>query len=134
MLYSIRDNFVKWFVKDKVKQEELRAELAFKHNKINANERDKRVATVNDEPYIKVLQVDFESDQPSIGSFELDWNEAFINILANAGYKGTADEQVIDAWFNDVCRNILVEDFNDQNFVADAPLEIKKKDGKTEKQ
>ena len=133
MLYSIRDNFVKLFVKDKVKQEELRAELAFKHNKIDAGERDKRVATANDEPYIKVLQVDFESKQPNVGSFELDWNEAFIGILSEAGYTGSADEAIIDAWFNDVCRNILMEDFNDQNFVADAPVEIKREDGKTEK-
>ena len=96
MLYSIRDNFVKWFVKDKVKQEELRAELAFKHNKINASERDKRVATANDEPYIKVLQVDFESAQPNVGSFELDWNEAFIGILSEAGYTGSQDEAIID--------------------------------------
>lgn len=133
MLYSIRDNFVKLFVKDKVKQEELRAELAFKHNKIDAGERDKRVATANDEPYIKVLQVDFESKQPNVGSFELDWNEAFIGILSEAGYTGSADEAIIDAWFNDVCRNILMEDFNDQNFVADAPVEIKREDGKVEK-
>ena len=133
MLYSIRDNFVKLFVKDKVKQEELRAELAFKHNKIDAGERDKRVATANDEPYIKVLQVDFESKQPNVGSFELDWNEAFIGILSEAGYTGSQDEAIIDSWFNDVCRNILLEDFNDQNFVADAPVEIKREDGKVEK-
>ena len=133
MLYSIRDNFVKWFVKDEVKKEELRAELAFKHDKIDAGERDKRVATANDEPYIKVLQVDFESAQPNVGSFELDWNESFIGVLSEAGYTGSADEAIIDAWFNDVCRNILMEDFNDQNFVADAPLEVKREDGKTEK-
>ena len=105
----------------------------FKHDKINASERDKRVATANDEPYIKVLQVDFESAQPNVGSFELDWNASFIDILSEAGYTGSADEAIIDAWFNDVCRNILMEDFNDQNFVADAPLEVKRKDGKTEK-
>ena len=133
MLYSIRDNFVKWFVKDKVKQEELRAELAFKHDKIDAGERDKRVATANDEPYIKVLQVDFESKQPNVGSFELDWNKSFIGVLSEAGYTGSADEAIIDAWFNDVCRNILMEDFNDQNFVADAPVDVKREDGKTEK-
>lgn len=133
MLYSIRDSLVKLFVKNKVKQEELRAELAFKHDKIDAGERDKRVATANDEPYIKVLQVDFESTQPNVGSFELDWNDAFIRILSDAGYTGSADEAIIDAWFNDVCRNILMEDFNDQNFVADAPMEIKREDGKTEK-
>ena len=133
MLYSIRDSLVKLFVKNKVKQEELRAELAFKHDKIDAGERDKRVATANDEPYIKVLQVDFESTQPNVGSFELDWNDAFIRILSDAGYTGSADEAIIDAWFNDVCRNILMEDFNDQNFVADAPMEIKRDDGKTEK-
>jgi hypothetical protein len=133
MLYSIRDNFVKWFIKDKVKQEEIRAELAFKHNKINVSERDKRVATANDEPYIKVLQVEFETGQPNVGSFELDWNEAFISILGEAGYTGASDESVVDSWFNDVCRNILLEDFNDQNFVADAPMEVKREDGKTEK-
>lgn len=133
MLYAIRDSFLKLFIKDKTKKEELRAELAFRHNKITAGERDKRVASVNKEPYIKVLQVDFEEKQPNIGSFELDWNEEFINVLAGAGYKGTTDESLVDAWFNDVCRNILIEDFNDGNFVSTAPTEVKREDGKVEK-
>jgi hypothetical protein len=80
-----------------------------------------------------VLQVEFDQKQPNIGSFELDWNEPFIETLAKAGYTGKSPEQIIDTWFNDVCRNILMEDFNDKNFIADAPVEIKRDDGKTEK-
>ena len=131
MLYSIRDNFVKLFVKNKVKQEELRAELAFKHDKIDAGERDKRVATANDEPYIKVLQVDFESTQPNVGSFELDWNDEFVNMLKQHGYQGQTDEEIVDRWFQTLCRTIGNEQGIDG--VASGYVQINRTpDGKTE--
>ena len=68
----------------------------------------------------------------TIQSCHSEPSPSFIGVLSEAGYTGSADEAIIDAWFNDVCRNILMEDFNDQNFVADAPLKVKREDGKTE--
>jgi hypothetical protein len=132
MFYKLQKALLN-FTKDKKVKAKKNAELDLRYGKINKDERDKQVATADDKPYIKVLQVHFEKKQPNVGSFELDWNEPFIEILAKSGYKGKTPEQIIDEWFNDVCRNILMEEFNDKNFVADAPIEVKRDDGKTEK-
>lgn len=132
MFYNIQKVLLN-FTKDKTAKAKKSADLDLQYGKINKDERDKQIATADNEPYVKVLQVEFDQKQPNIGSFELDWNEAFIETLAKSGYTGKAPEQIIDEWFNDVCRNILMEDFNDKNFVADAPVEIKRDDGKTEK-
>lgn len=132
MFYKIQKALLN-FTKDEKVKAKKNAELDLQYGKINKDERDKQIATADDEPYIKVLQVEFDQKQPNIGSFELDWNEPFIETLAKAGYTGKSPEQIIDTWFNDVCRNILMEEFNDKNFVADAPIEIKRDDGKTEK-
>ena len=132
MFYNIQKALLN-FTKDKTAKAKKSADLDLQYGKINKDERDKQIATADDEPYVKVLQVEFDQKQPNIGSFELDWNEPFIETLAKSGYTGSSPEQIIDAWFNDVCRNILMEEFNDKNFVADAPLEVKRDDGKTEK-
>ncbi len=132
MFYKLQKALLN-FTKDEKVKAKKNAELDLQYGKINKDERDKQIATADDEPYIKVLQVEFDQEQPNIGSFELDWNEPFIETLAKAGYTGKSPEQIIDTWFNDVCRNILMEDFNDKNFIADAPVEIKRDDGKTEK-
>jgi hypothetical protein len=132
MFYKLQKALLN-FTKDEKVKAKKNAELDLQYGKINKDERDKQIATADDEPYIKVLQVEFDQKQPNIGSFELDWNEPFIETLAKAGYTGKSPEQIIDTWFNDVCRNILMEDFNDKNFIADAPVEIKRDDGKTEK-
>ena len=132
MFYSIQKALLN-FTKDKTAKAKKTANLDLQYGKINKDERDKQIATADNEPYVKVLQVEFNQNQPNVGSFELDWNEPFIETLAKSGYKGSTPEQIIDTWFNDVCRNILMEEFNDKNFVADAPLEVKRDDGKTEK-
>ena len=132
MFYKLQKALLNLTKDEKVKAKKC-AELDLQYGKINKDERDKQIATADDEPYIKVLQVEFDQEQPNIGSFELDWNEPFLETLTKSGYKGKSPEQIIDEWFNDVCRNILMEEFNDKNFVAEAPVEIKRDDGKTEK-
>ncbi len=133
MLYEIKKGFLKFTTKDDNVRQKKEADLAYEYGKITADEKEKTVATIDNEPYIKVLQVDFEDETPNVGSFELDWNEDFISVLTASGYIGKNDEQIIDQWFNDVCRNILLEEFNDQNFVANAPTEVKRSDGKSER-
>ena len=132
MFYNIQKTLLN-FTKDKTVKAKKAAELDLEYGKISKDECDKIVATADNEPYVRVLQVEFDQEQPNVGSFELDWNEAFVETLAKSGYKGSTPEQIIDTWFNDVCRNILMEEFNDKNFVADTPVEIKRDDGKTEK-
>jgi hypothetical protein len=59
------------------------------------------------EPEVRVLKFDFDPANPQIGSMELDWNAEFIEMLRQNGYNGVNPEALVDAWLNDVARNIL---------------------------
>jgi len=59
------------------------------------------------EPEVRVLKFDFDPANPQVGSMELDWNAEFIEMLRQNGYNGVNPEALVDAWLNDVARNIL---------------------------
>lgn len=60
-------------------------------------------------PYVEVISVNFDEKNPGQGYFELDWNKHFIEQLYEAGYSGSTDEEVVDQWFTELCRNIAEE-------------------------
>ena len=66
-------------------------------------------ATAKGEPYVKVLEVKFDKDKPSDGYFELEWNQIFVKQLLEAGYSGADENEIVDAWFTGLCRNIADE-------------------------
>lgn len=70
----------------------------------------KEIATAKKEPYIAVLDTHVNKDNIRNGFFELDWNEYFVLQLKEAGYKGTSEEEMVDQWFQDLCRNIGAEE------------------------
>lgn len=74
-----------------------------------ANLSPKEKATESGEPYVEVVNFELNHEDRSYGSFELDWNDEFIKYLRKAGYPGTTDEETVDMWFADVCRNIALE-------------------------
>lgn len=72
----------------------------------------KEEATLKGEPYISVLSMDIDPDNVNNGTFELDFNDKFILNLIRAGYKikpDDTDTQIVDRWFQTVCRNIALE-------------------------
>ena len=69
----------------------------------------KELATERNESYIAVLDTKVNKDNVKNGFFELDWNELFIVELRLAGYYGETDEEIVDKWFQDLCRNIGAE-------------------------
>ena len=71
----------------------------------------KDIATEKHEPYVNIIKVDLDPENIGAGSFELDWNEYFIAKLIRAGYKGEDDAKIVDQWFQDVCRNVVLETF-----------------------
>lgn len=74
------------------------------------NKKDKEVTKETAVgPWVKVIEVHFDKDNPQRGYFELDWNEDFVGLLGEAGYAGPSDEAVVDLWFNDLCRSIVLE-------------------------
>ena len=70
----------------------------------------KAQATKNKQPYIAVLDVQMKKDNPKNGFFELDWNEYFVRDLRLNGYNGATEEEIVDAWFKELCGNIAKEE------------------------
>jgi hypothetical protein len=69
-------------------------------------------ATKNGEPYVAILKVDLDPNDINNGSFDLDWNDKFIVNLVKQGYKvkkEDTDQEIVDRWFQTVCRNIALE-------------------------
>jgi hypothetical protein len=69
----------------------------------------KEIATEKKEPWVAVLDTHVNKDNIRNGFFELDWNEYFVLQLRNSGYSGSSDEETVDKWFGDLCRNIGAE-------------------------
>lgn len=66
----------------------------------------KELATERKEPWVAVLDTHVNKENIRNGFFELDWNQYFVLELKAAGYKGRTDEEIVDAWFSELCRNV----------------------------
>jgi len=66
----------------------------------------KEEATAKKEPWVAVLDTHVNKDNIRNGFFELDWNEYFVLQLRTQGYIGSTEEEIVDQWFQDLCRNI----------------------------
>jgi len=74
----------------------------------------KELATEAGEPYINILSIELDPNDIGNGSFELDWNDVFVARLVKSGYmqrKDDTDNQIVDRWFQNICRNILNENY-----------------------
>ena len=109
------------FLKKKVK-EEPKAETKPKAKTKSAKE----LATEAGEPYINIISVELDPDDIGNGAFELDWNEIFVARLVKAGYmqkKDDTDAEIVDRWFQSICRNILNENF--EQWEANQPIDAR---------
>ena len=73
---------------------------------------DKDIATEKGEPYVAILSMDIDPENLHEGSFELDWNSLFVTRLIKAGYmikKDDTDAEIVDRWFQNVCRHVVME-------------------------
>lgn len=70
---------------------------------------DKAKATKNGEPWVKILSMELDPNDPGMGAFELDWNDKFVANLVRAGYQGKTDQDIVDNWFQAICRNVVLE-------------------------
>ena len=80
------------------------------------NKSDKEIATEKNEPYVNILGMTLDPKDISNGAIELDWNEHFVKFLHDNGYTGTSDEDVVNKWFNDVCRTVLIQEQADLDY------------------
>ena len=74
----------------------------------------KELATERGEPYVTILSMEIDPENMQSGAFELDWNDKFVANLVRAGYQMDAkdtDADIVDRWFTTVCRNIVLETY-----------------------
>jgi hypothetical protein len=94
----------------KKKKPEVKAEPRPK----KVEKTDKELATEKGEPYVQILSMDIDPDNMQSGAFELDWNDKFVANLVRAGYQKDSkdtDSDIVDRWFTAVCRNIVLETY-----------------------
>lgn len=84
-------------------------DLDLGENKITKRQHEKETATVKEEPWVGVIDDGFDVNAGMGLYLELDWNKQMIDYLMVNGYTGTKEEQVIEAWFADVCRTYVTE-------------------------
>ena len=95
------------------KKEEPKPKVAPKPKKLSSKEQ----ATRNNEPYVSITQVNIDPNNVANGSFDLDWNDKFLLNLIKAGYKmreDDTDNMIVDRWFQSICRNIVLELYEQQ--------------------
>jgi hypothetical protein len=74
----------------------------------------KDLATERGVPWVEVISMEIDKDNPGAGSFELDWNDKFVANLIRAGYQGKTDQDIVDNWFRAVCRNVVMETYEQE--------------------
>jgi len=82
--------------------------------KRKSKKTEKELATERGEPYVAIISMDLDPEDINNGAFELDWNDKFIANLVRAGYQAKAGEpehDIVDRWFQNVCRNIVMETY-----------------------
>lgn len=92
-------------IKKKFKKEEPKKTASKKKSAVD-------LATEKGEPYVNIVRMDVNPENISDGAFELEWNDIFIARLIKAGYQGKPDDKdsdIVDRWFQTVCRNVVME-------------------------
>ena len=97
-------------IKKKFKKEESKKTATKKKSAVD-------LATEKGEPYVNIVRMDVNPENIGDGAFELEWNDIFIARLIKAGYQGKPDDtdsDIVDRWFQTVCRNVVMETWEQQ--------------------
>lgn len=97
-------------IKDEIKLNVRKLELDLQYENISKSEFKKQRATLLKEPYIEVIEIEHEPDNPRNCAFEFDWNLHWIELLQKSGYVGETEEDVVNEWLKDIYANVLIEE------------------------
>lgn len=102
------------FDRFKKKPAEVKTEPKSEAKPEKAEKTAKELATEKGEPYVTILSMEVDPANMQNGAFELDWNDKFVANLVRAGYQMSpkdTDSDIVDRWFTAVCRNIVLETY-----------------------
>jgi len=98
----------------KKKQPEVKSEPKPEPKPKKVEKTAKELATERGEPFVTILSMEVDPENIQNGAFELDWNDKFVANLVRAGYQMNPkdhDSDIVDRWFTAVCRNIVLETY-----------------------
>ena len=91
----------------------------------------KEIANEKKEPYVNIVSLDVDLENLHQGAFELDWNETFVARLVKAGYmikKDDTDAEIVDRWFQNVCRHVVMETWEQEEAIAKSGMWVRSTD------
>jgi hypothetical protein len=97
-----------------LKKKKIETKADPRPKKVVEQKTEKELATERGEPYVTILSMDVDPENIQNGAFELDWNDKFVANLIRAGYQMSpkdADSDIVDRWFTAVCRNVVLETY-----------------------
>jgi|JTFO01.1.fsa_nt_gb hypothetical protein len=109
------------------------AEVQYEFGYISKHEMEKTIANINKTPWVAVTESEYDPEHVVDGfSIQLDWNELWIELLRSEGYEGITDEEIVDKWFESVCRGVLLEGVEaGYNFNSNSIIEKRQNDDNT---
>ena len=83
----------------------------FKHGKIKKNDFEKKTFTLEEKPWVGILNDNLNPELGMNGFYiELDWNEYWVDLLRANGYTGISEEHIVEQWFADVNSGLQSEE------------------------
>jgi hypothetical protein len=110
---------LKYEISDSIKREMAVLDLDLKNKKIDAHLYEKKKASLNKEPWVSMPKIHWDPLNNGKTFFELDYNEYFIPYLKDNNYSGS-DDEIINAWLNDICLSITQETGISDSFILPA--------------
>ena len=88
----------------------------------------KELANEKGEPYVQILSMEVDPVNLHQGSIELDWNDKFVANLLRAGYAGKTDSDIVDQWFQNVCRHVVMETWEQEQAIKNSGIWVQSRD------
>ena len=80
--------------------------LDIEFGRMEKRDGEKKIANLLDEPWVGIVEEGLDPAQgPNGFYFAFDWNDAWVRLLRESGYEGESEDELMERWFTDVCRN-----------------------------
>ena len=77
---------------------------------------EKECANAKGEPFVNVFDMGIDPENVANGYFELDYNDLFVKMLTENGIVGKTDEEIVNIWFNRICRTVVAQEGADLDY------------------
>lgn len=84
-------------------------EIDLKYGHITETDKERICASIKGEPWFKIIGGEHVNNGPNATmAFELDWNDEFVRDLEKQGWTAATDDQIVNLWFEEACRQMLL--------------------------